>query len=161
MPHPQPFRVSEHNRSVPSAMSHSAAPAGFRLQPPLPELEYLAELQRSHVKLRPPRGRMNEILAVVLDNSQEVRRHFLQRLQRETSMKGGWRPETTREFSAAVFCQINVKFVSTLFLGMRMVPALSVPILACAQIASRYSIRTTSMQGVSHRTCVGSLGIFE
>ena len=87
------FHVSE---SAPGAMSHSASgsaskhapiqvavPAGFGLQPPLPELERLAEQQRSHVELRPPRGRINEILVVVLDNSQEARRHFEQRLQRE------------------------------------------------------------------------------
>ena len=65
------------------APNQVAVPAGFGLQSPLAELECLAEQQRSHVEMRPPRGRINEILAVVLDNSQEARRHFEQRLQRE------------------------------------------------------------------------------
>ena len=60
-----------------------APPAGFGLQPPLPELQCLAQQQRSHVELRPPRGRIKEVLAVVLNNSQEARRHFEVRLRRE------------------------------------------------------------------------------
>ena len=104
-----PFQVSEHNRSAPSAMSLSshvdfhvsessgsaswhapiqvAVPAGFGLQPPLPELQCLAEQQRSHVELRPPRGRIKEVLAVVLNNSQEARQHFEVRLRREVFYK--------------------------------------------------------------------------
>ena len=87
------FHVSE---SAPGAMSHSASgsaskhvliqvavPAGFGLQPPVPELECLAEQQRSHVELRPPRSRIHEILAVVFNNSQVARRHFEERLRRE------------------------------------------------------------------------------
>ena len=93
----QPFHVSEHNRSAPSAMSLSShvdfapiqlvSPAGFGLRPPLPELQCLAQQQRSHVELRPPRGRIKEVLAVVLNNSQEARQHFEVRLRREVFYK--------------------------------------------------------------------------
>ena len=52
---------------------------------------------------------------------------------------------------------MNAKSVSV---GMWTVPVLSVKIHSCAEIASRYSIQTTSMQGAP-RTCVGKLGMLE
>ena len=71
----------------------------------MPELECLAEQQRSHVELRPPRGRINEILAVVLDNSQEARRHFEQRLQREIIYETQPRTQPSR---LADLCEVCV-----------------------------------------------------